>query len=438
VIVNLDSNSPAVSVPTSVTVPAGAITATFPVTAGTVSTDTKAVITASVGGQEAYGTVYVLVPFPKTLTVAPTTIVGGDTAIARVSLASNAGAGGQVVNLSSSNTNVVVPATVTVPAGALTATFPVQTSIVNSDMAAAISAEADGTGITTTVLIKRVAPKSITFAPASVVGGNTSVATVTVTKPAPAGGIVVDLRSVSANVSIPATVTIPAGATTATFSVVTSPVRKTETAMIQASAAGVKVSANITLTAISVASVGLNPATVVGGLNSTATITLNGVAPAGGTTIQLYSGKVAATVPVSVVVPGGSKTVTFPVTTMPVATNTSVVIAAKYLGVTKSATLTVAAPTVSTVTLAPTSVVGGATSKLTVKLTGKAASAGVVVTLTSSNAVVAQLPASVTIPTGTDTVDVTVQTTAVAAVTNVTLTAKTGTVSKTAVLTVTK
>jgi hypothetical protein len=305
-------------------------------------------------------------------------------------------------------------------------------------MAAAISAEADGTGITTTVLIKRVAPKSITFAPASVIGGNTSVATVTVTKPAPAGGIVVDLRSVSANVSVPTTVTIPEGATTATFQVTTVPVRKTESAMIQASAAGVKVSANITVTAISVVSVGLNPATVVGGLNSTATLTLNGVAPVGGTTIQLYAGNAAATVPVSVVVPGGSKTVTFPVTTVPVAANTAVVIAAKYLGVTKSATLTVAAPTVSTVTLAPTSVVGGATSKLTIKLTGKAAAAGVVVTLTASNAVVAQLPASVTIPAGSDTVDVTVQTTAVPAVTNVTLTAKTGTVSKTAVLNVTK
>jgi hypothetical protein len=243
---------------------------------------------------------------------------------------------------------------------------------------------------------------------------------------------------VSANVSVPTTVTIPEGATTATFQVTTVPVRKTESAMIQASAAGVKVSANITVTAISVVSVGLNPATVVGGLNSTATLTLNGVAPVGGTTIQLYAGNAAATVPVSVVVPGGSKTVTFPVTTVPVAANTAVVIAAKYLGVTKSATLTVAAPTVSTVTLAPTSVVGGATSKLTIKLTGKAAAAGVVVTLTASNAVVAQLPASVTIPAGSDTVDVTVQTTAVPAVTNVTLTAKTGTVSKTAVLNVTK
>ena len=438
VVVMLDGNSAAVTVPASVTVPAGALTATFPVTANTVSTDTKAVITASVGGQEVHGTVYVLVPYPKTLTVAPTTIIGGDAAVATITLASSAGVGGQVVNLASSNANVVVPSTVTVPAGALSATFAVQTSIVNSDIAVAISADADGTGITTTVLVKRVAPKSITFAPASVVGGNSSVATLTVTKPAPIGGIVVDLRSVSSNVSVPSTVTIAAGATTATFPVTTVPVKKSESAMIQAYAAGVKVSANITVTATSVVSVTLNPATVVGGLNSTGTITLNGNAPTGGTTVQLYSTNVIAGVPESVVVPAGSKTVTFPVTTVAVAANTTASIAAKYLGTTKSAALTIAAPTVSTLSLVPSSLTGGATSKLTIKLSGKAAVGGVVVALTSSNTVVAQLPASVTIPAGSDTVDVTITTAAVAATTNVTLTAKTGTVSKTAVLTVNK
>ena len=438
VVVMLESNSPAVSVPVSVTVPAGALSVTFPVTAGTVSTDTKAVVTASVGGQEVHGTVYVLVPFPKTLTVSPTTIIGGDAGIGTVALASNAGVGGQVVNLTSSNVNVVVPATVTVPAGATSATFPVQTSIISSDIAVAISADADGSGITTTVLIKRVAPKSITFAPSSVVGGNSSVATLTVTKPAPAGGIVIDLRSVSSNVSVPATVTIAAGATTATFPVTTVPVKKSESAMIQAYAAGVKVSAVITVTATSVVSVSMNPTTVVGGLNSTATVTLNGVAPVGGTTIQLYSTNVAASVPTSVVVPAGSKTVTFPVTTVAVAANTTASIAAKYLGTTKSAALTIAAPTVSTLTLAPSSLTGGATSKLTIKLSGKAAVGGVVVALTSSNTVIAQLPTSVTIPAGSDTVDVTIQTGAVAVTTNVTITAKTGAVAKTAVLTVNK
>ena len=182
----------------------------------------------------------------------------------------------------------------------------------------------------------------------------------------------------------------------------------------------------------------LNPASVVGGLNSTATVTLNGVAPVGGTTIQLYSTNVAASVPTSVVVPAGSKTVTFPVTTVAVAANTTASIAVKYLGTTKSAALTIAAPTVSTLTLAPSSLTGGATSKLTIKLSGKAATGGVVVALTSSNTVIAQLPTSVTIPAGSDTVDVTIQTGAVAVTTNVTITAKTGAVAKTAVLTVNK
>jgi hypothetical protein len=438
VVVMLESNFPAVSVPVSVTVPAGALSVTFPVTAGTVSTDTKAVVTASVGGQEVHGTVYVLVPFPKTLTVSPSTIIGGDAGVGTVALASNAGVGGQVVNLSSSNSNVVVPATVTVPAGATSATFPIQTSIVGSDIAVVISAEADGAGISSTLLVRRVAPKSITFAPSSVVGGNSSVATLTVTKPAPVGGIVIDLRSVSSNVSVPATVTIAAGATTATFPVITVPVKKSESAMIQAYAAGVKVSAVITVTATSVVSISMNPTTVVGGLNSTATVTLNGVAPVGGTTIQLYSTNVAASVPTSVVVPAGSKTVTFPVTTVAVAANTSASIATKYLGTIKSAALTIAAPTVSTLTLAPSSLTGGATSKLTIKLSGKAAIGGVVVALTSSNTVIAQLPTSVTIPAGSDTVDVTIQTGAVAVTTNVTITAKTGAVAKTAVLTVNK
>jgi hypothetical protein len=208
--------------------------------------------------------------------------------------------------------------------------------------------------------------------------------------------------------------------------------------MIQAYAAGVKVSANITVTATSVVSVSLNPTTVVGGLNSTATLTLNGVAPVGGTTVQVYSTNANATVPVSVIVLAGTKTVTFPVTTTVVSANTTASIAAKHLGTTKSATLTIAAPTVNTLSLLPSSLTGGATSKMTIKLTGKAGVGGVLVTLTSSNTVVAQIPASVTVPAGADTVDVTIQTAAVAATTNVTLTAKTGAVAKTAVLTVNK
>src|SRR2546425_10687720 len=60
---------------------------------------------------------------------------------------------------------------------------------------------------------------SVTLNPTSVVGGNPSTGTVTLTAPAPAGGAVVTLVSTGAVASVPASVTVPAGATSATFTV---------------------------------------------------------------------------------------------------------------------------------------------------------------------------------------------------------------------------
>src|SRR5205807_631624 len=54
-----------------------------------------------------------------------------------------------------------------------------------------------------------------------VVGGNPSTGTVTLTAAAPAGGAVVTLVSTGAVASVPASVTVPAGATSATFTVTT-------------------------------------------------------------------------------------------------------------------------------------------------------------------------------------------------------------------------
>jgi hypothetical protein len=54
-----------------------------------------------------------------------------------------------------------------------------------------------------------------------VVGGNTSVATLTLKRPAPTGGLVVNLTDNSPLITVPATVTVAAGATSATFNVTT-------------------------------------------------------------------------------------------------------------------------------------------------------------------------------------------------------------------------
>jgi hypothetical protein len=86
----------------------------------------------------------------------------------------------------------------------------------------------------------------------------------------------------------------------------------------------------------------LNPASVTGGSNSTATVTLSAPAPTAGTSVTLSSSNTAAaTVPASVTVAGGSKTATFTVSTNSVASTSSSVITAAYSGTSGTATLTV-------------------------------------------------------------------------------------------------
>ena len=74
-------------------------------------------------------------------------------------------------------------------------------------------------------------------------------------------------------------------------------------------------------------SVTLNPATVIGGVNSNGTVTLTAAAPAGGALITLTSSNTnAATVPASVTVAAGALTATFAVTSNAVTAATSVTI----------------------------------------------------------------------------------------------------------------
>jgi hypothetical protein len=92
-------------------------------------------------------------------------------------------------------------------------------------------------------------------------------------------------------------------------------------------------------------------------------------------------------------------------------------------------------PTLSTVALSPTSVVGGATSTGTVTLTAPAPTGGAVVTLSSSNAA-ATVPASATIAAGATSATFAVTTSAVTTSTSAIVTATYSGASQTATLTV--
>jgi uncharacterized repeat protein (TIGR03803 family) len=89
----------------------------------------------------------------------------------------------------------------------------------------------------------------LAFSPSSLAGGQTSTGTLWLRGPAPSGGAVVALSSnAPAVASLPATVTIPAGAWTASFAVSTKRPAKSRTVGITASYNGVSVSAKLTVT----------------------------------------------------------------------------------------------------------------------------------------------------------------------------------------------
>ncbi len=288
----------------------------------------------------------------SSLTVNPTSVVGGNSSTGTVTLSAAAPAGGATVALSSSNTIVArTPASVTVAAGATSATFTIGTSAVSASTAVTISGTYSGVTKSASLTVTPAAPpaptlSSLTLNPTSVVGGvQSSTGTVTLSGAAPAGGAIVVLSSSNtAAARVPASVTVAAGATAATFTVTTSAVFSSTTVTVSGTYSGVTKSASLTVTPVlpTLASLVLNPTRVTGGLqSSTGTVTLNGAAPAGGATVALSSSNGAASVPSSVLVPAGATSASFLVRTSIVLFSTSSTISASYNSTARTAVLTV-------------------------------------------------------------------------------------------------
>jgi hypothetical protein len=280
---------------------------------------------------------------------------------------------------------------------------------------------------------------SLTVSPASVTGGRKSTGLVTLSGPAPVGGAVVALSSGDPSATVRAFAKIAAGAMSATFTISTTPVGTTVGPFdISASYQGVTLTAPLTVLAAAVSRVTVRPGSVVGGVAAAGTVTLTGLAPAGGAVVALASANPSATVPGSVMVPAGAKSATFAITTIPVATTQGPFdVSATYNGVTGADTLTVKAPDVLSVVLDPATVTGGAHSTATVTLTGPAPPEGITLTLKSSKTGVATVPPTLFVTASNTSATFDVSTLPVAASTPVTISATTGGPTRKATLTVT-
>lgn len=242
------SNPAAASVPATVLVPAGQSKATFTVTTSAVTTDQNVLITATAaGGAQASRTLTVQAPGIISLSVQPSTPTGGAVATGTLVLNVAAPSGGLVISLSSSNTSAAtVPASVTVPAGQTSASFPVTTYPVASDTSATITATRGSVMKSTTITVKVSVLLSLTLSPNVVRSGDTSLATLTSDQPAPAGGLVVTLTTDRPDlITMPATVLLPAGATSVQFNVVAGNVSRRVAPLITATLNSQSVSARL-------------------------------------------------------------------------------------------------------------------------------------------------------------------------------------------------
>jgi glucose/arabinose dehydrogenase len=173
---------------------------------------------------------------------------------------------------------------------------------------------------------------AVVFSPTKVVGGGDVTGTVTLSVPAPSGGVTITLASNHPTVQLPTSVVIPGGNTSATFSANTSAVAAAEISTISAALNGI-VRTTLTVTPPpSAASLSFSPNLVRGGTGTTGTVRLTGPASNGGMTVSLTSNTSAVQVPAFVIIPGGIDSATFPVTTSSVSTEVAATITAKLNG----------------------------------------------------------------------------------------------------------
>ncbi|HEY7387740.1 MAG TPA: hypothetical protein VH640_04485, partial [Bryobacteraceae bacterium] len=276
------NNTNAATIPASVTVAAGATTANFAIATKAVTTAIAVTITATYSGVAKAATLAVNPPAPALAAIAlnPAAVIGGAASTGTVTLTAAAPAGGAVVTLRSNNTNAAtVPVSVTVAAGGTTANFAIATKAVTTAIAVTITATYNGIAKAATLTVNPPAPAallSVSVNPAVVIFPGSATGTVTLTSAAPAGGAVVALASSDwVNFYLPASVTVPAGATTGRFTVNTAIGKSTTT--ITASYNGVNKAAVLTSVYPTVVGLACTPNPVIAGNPTTCTVTMNGI-----------------------------------------------------------------------------------------------------------------------------------------------------------------
>jgi hypothetical protein len=454
--INLSSSNPgAFPVPATITMPGNTAWMQFQVQAGQVTAPAPVTLTATFNGGSA-STQFTLQPTSlRSLTISPSIVSGGAQPQGILMLNGQAPAGGAVVSLSSNSPMVSPPASVIVEPGSFSASFPISTSSVTANTTATVTASYGSASVQAQVtLTPQQPPSSLTLSPTSTTGlGGSSFGTVTVASPSSTDQILQVASSNPAVASVPNGVTIPAGSTTGGFNIFTSSVSTQTVVTISVSGGGVTKTASLTV----------NPEAQAPPPTPSAPALLSPASNAkvaqpinfdwsdvnGATSYELQiddSSNFTAPLTLTQTVSVSQATVTgLPAQRLfwRVRAFNSAGVAGPF-SASRRFTAQAASPppptttaTLSAISMSPTSVVGGTTSRGTITLTSGAPSGGAVVTLSSSNTSVVSVPASVTVAAGASSTTFNANTSAVSANSSVTITATYGGISRTTTLSVT-
>ena len=355
------------------------------------------------------------------LTCDQNNMTGAGSAACTVSTSTSAPSGGVRVQLSSSVAAIKVPASVTVPPGAKSATFNAAVAAVSAIQTGVITATQGSIVKSFSISLSPSAPavdtpdlRALSCANTSFPAAGKTTCTVSLTTKSPTA-LTISLASSSSAISIPAAVTVAASSSAASFTAKIAAVGAAQTATISAAANGSSKTLSIQLKGSKTSTPGLSlsasaldfgSVTVGTAVSKSVVVTSSGTA-----SLILKSDSVSGS---GFSVTGGS----FPVTLKPgeslaltvrfkpsaaalvtgqlaVSSNAGVAT----VGLHGTGAATKSAPTIGAISCKSTSITGSLADPCSVSLSSTAPTGGVAVTLASSSTKVA-VPAGITVPAG--------------------------------------
>lgn len=247
--VTLTSSSPLVTVPPTVTIPSSSSSNGFVITAGVVASPINVTITATHATGKKTVNITIMPVTLRSITASPIIVAGGNWGALKLVLNGPAPAAGLPVSLTSSDPRFPVPSLVVVPAGKVEQAINTKTAYVSANTPVTITATSDGVSASTSLTLVPTALNYMVANTSTIKARGSLLFVIQMNGPAPVGGLPIVLSSTNSGaVSVPGSVTVPAGLSYATFYATGGQVTTPTAATVSASALGV--SRSVTVTAI--------------------------------------------------------------------------------------------------------------------------------------------------------------------------------------------